>query len=257
MRQTFLAVVLSAVVAGSLAGRAQAIGVNRIDSQPITANELRLLGWFGLSYRVPLWKNMTDAERDYLVGGADAAGVLLLPILIVRYDGVAHEPRGAAWDQWVSYVQYEVRRYPTVHAWEVWNEPNAVKFGGTFAVHRWRRFVSRTARVIHAARADARVVAGGVSVVQPGWRRYLRVSEVDAVGLHPYTPTAARALRFIREARRIARKPVWVTELGWTGGSERWAARELRRFIRRFHGPTYWYHLRDNPYVSPDRKSVV
>jgi len=88
-----------------------------------------------------------------------------------------------------------------------------------------------------------------VSVSRPGWRRWLKVTGVDAVGVHPYTPTAAKALRYIREARRIAGKPIWVTELDWTGGGDRWAATELRRFVRGFHGPTYWYHLRDNPYV--------
>jgi hypothetical protein len=83
-------------------------------------------------------------------------------------------------------------------------------------------------------------------VTQRGWRRYLRVSGVNAVGVHPYAPTAAKALSLVREARRIARKPVWVTELDWTGGGERYKARELRRFVRRFHGATYWYHLQDS-----------
>ena len=50
----------------------------------------------------------------------------------------------------------------------------------------------------------------------------------------------------MREARRIARKPVWVTELDWTGGDDRYSARELRRFARGFRGPTYWYHLQDS-----------
>ena len=224
--------------------------MNRLDSEgTITPAELKVLGWYGLSYRVAFWMNMSDAERDSLVANAGAAGVKLLPILTVRYDGVAHEPRAAAWDQWAAYVANTVRRYPAIHAWEVWNEPNVVKFGGTIAVHRWRPFVARTARVIHSARPGTKAVAGGVSVSRPGWRRWLKVTGVDAVGLHPYTPTAAKALRYIREARRIAGKPIWVTELDWTGGGDRWAATELRQFVRAFHGPTYWYHLRDNPYV--------
>jgi hypothetical protein len=246
LRQTALALALSAAVAVSMTPSAGAIGVNRLDSENITTNELAALGWYALSYRVAFWENMTDAERDSLVWRAHVAGVPLLPILSVRYDGVAHEPRGAAWDEWALYVDKVVRRYPTVHSWEVWNEPNAVKFGGAFAVHRWRRFLARTARVIHHARARARVVAGGVSVTQPGWRRYLRVSGADAVGVHPYAPTAAEALRLVREARRIARKPTWVTELDWTGGGERYKATELRRFVRGFHGPTWWYHLQDS-----------
>jgi hypothetical protein len=244
MRCTLLAFVLSALLAALGAGQAAAIGVNRLDSEKITTGELAVLGWYTLSYRVAFWENMTDAERDSLVWRANAAGVPLLPILTVRYGGVAHEPRAAAWDEWAAYVDKVVRRYPTVHSWEVWNEPNAVKFGGAFAVHRWRRFVSRTAGVIHRARPEANVVAGGVSVAQPEWRRYLAVSGVDAVGLHPYAPSAAKALTLVREAGLIARKPVWVTELDWTGGGERYQARELRQFVRRFHGPIWWYHLR-------------
>lgn len=230
----------------SLPASAGAIGVNRLESETITPQELAGLGWWQLSYRVSFWENLTDLQRDTLVSEARAAGVPLLPILIVRYDGVAHEPRGAAWNQWAAYVWTVVRRYPGIHSWEVWNEPNARKFGGAFSVRRWRRFAARTARLIHGARRDARVVAGGVSVTERGWRRYLRVRDVDAVAVHPYAPTAARALRFIREARRIARKPIWVTELDWTGGDANYAARELGRFIRRFHGPTYWYHLQDS-----------
>src|SRR3954453_23157667 len=246
MRRTLLPFVLSALLAALGAGQAAAIGVNRLDSEKITTGELAVLGWDGLSYRVAFWENMTDAERDSLVWRANVAGVPLLPILSVRYNGVAHEPRGAAWDEWAAYVDKVVRRYPTVHSWEVWNEPNAVKFGGAFAAHRWRRFLARTARVIHRARPRARVVAGGVSVTQPGWRRYLRVSGADAVGVHAYAPTAAQALRRVREAPRIARKPIWVTELDWTGGGERYKARQLHRFVRGFRGPTWWYHLQDS-----------
>jgi hypothetical protein len=237
---------LCAVLVALPATRADAIGVNRIESESITPQELAGLGWWRLSYRVSFWQNLTDGQRDSLVQEAEAAGVPLLPILIVRYDGVAHEPRGAAWDQWAAYVREVVSRYPGIASWEVWNEPNALKFGGAFAVRRWQRFVARTAAVIHAARPDARVVAGGVSVTVAGWRRYLRVSGVDAVAVHPYAPTAAQALRLIQDAHRIARKPIWVTELDWTGGDDAYAARELHRFIRGFHGPTFWYHLRDS-----------
>jgi hypothetical protein len=247
MRRAIATIALSALLAGAAQAHAS-VGVNRLDSEPaITANELELLGWYGLSYRVPFWMNMSDAERDALVAGASATGVRLLPILIVRYDGVAHEPRAAAFGQWAAYVDRVVRRYPGIRDWEIWNEPNVLKFGGTIAVHRWRPFVSQTARIVHRARAGARAVAGGVSVGRRGWRRYLHVANVDAVAIHPYTPTAASALRLIREARAIARKPIWATELGWTGGNDRWVATELRRFVRGFHGPTFWYHLHDNP----------
>lgn len=231
---------------GASTTQAGAVGVNRIDSDAITPQEFAALGWWRLSYRVSFWEDMTDAQRDALVEGAQASGVPLLPILIARYDGVAHEPRAAAWTEWARYVSDVVRRYPGIHAWEVWNEPNALKFGGTFAVHRWRRFVARTAGVIHAARPSARVVAGGVTVTVRGWRSYLRVRGVDAVAVHPYAPTATDALRFVREAHRIARKPIWVTELDWTGGGNDYAARQLHEFIRGFHGPIFWYHLRDS-----------
>src|SRR3954466_11089398 len=151
MRRPLLAFVLSALLAALGAGQAAAIGVNRLHSEKITTGELAVLGWYALSSRVAFWENMTDAERDSLVWRANAAGVPLLPILTVRYGGVAHEPRAAAWDEWAAYVDRVVRRYPSVGSWEIWNEPNAVKFGGAFAVHRWRRFVSRTAGVIHRA----------------------------------------------------------------------------------------------------------
>jgi hypothetical protein len=196
---------------------------------------------------VAFWQHLSDAHRDGIVAEAERSGVPLLPILIVRADGVAHEPReGPALDEWLAYVSNVVRRYPGIHSWEIWNEPNARRFGGTISVRRWREFVSLTALVIHAARPDARVVAGGITVTVPGWRRYLRVQDVDAVAIHPYTANAAQALRLVREARRISRKPVWVTELDWIRGDAAYAARELRRFIAGFHGPTFWYHLRDD-----------
>src|SRR3954454_12449794 len=96
MRKALLTVALSALLAGFGAAGAGAIGVNRLDSENITTNELAGLGWYALSYRVAFWENMTDAERDSLVWRAHVAGVPLLPILSVRYNGVAYEPRGAA-----------------------------------------------------------------------------------------------------------------------------------------------------------------
>src|SRR4051794_38352910 len=137
MRRTLLAFVLSALLAALGAGQAAAIGVNRLDSEKITTSELAVLGWYGLSYRVAFWENMTDAERDSLVWRANAAGVPLLPILTVRYGGVAHEPRAAARGEWAADVGRGGRRHPGIGGWGVWEEPHALKFGGGVAVHPW------------------------------------------------------------------------------------------------------------------------
>jgi hypothetical protein len=47
---------------------------------------------------------------------------------------------------------------------------------------------------------------------------------MDAIGLHPYAPSPAKALEIIGEARAVTRthadqaKPIWVTEYGYSTG---------------------------------------
>lgn len=120
-------------------------------------------------------------------------------------------------------------------AYQIWNEPNLRFFWGG------RPNPKGYMRLLRAARAGlqqgdpaAHVVSGGlfreprrgtgVSAVkfldrmyrQPGAR-----AAIDAVGLHPYASRpkgvvdAIAASRRVMRARKDAKTPVWVTELGW------------------------------------------
>jgi hypothetical protein len=136
--------------------------------------------------------------------------------------------------------------------------------------------------VLRAVDPEARVVSGGLA-----WRyaggRYLAAAldeaggcAVDAIGAHPYAPTADRAMRNLAEARSVADSrraggvPVWTTEIGWRVGGrgysavpdeaaqawalDRFAAAATRRRDELDLGPSLAFALRDR--VNPNTGRV-
>ena len=193
-----------------------------------------------------------------------------------RVRGIAERfgPRGRFW------AEHPELPYRPFRAWEVWNEPNLRQFWDAREPdpEEYARLVVETRRVLRAADPHARIVSGGL-----GWRysggRYLRAvleeaggCAVDAVGIHPYAPTPARAMRALEEARSIADAagargvPLWTTEIGWKVRDRGYAgvpsetaqARSMQRFagatVRRrselWLGPSFAFALRDR--IDPE-----
>ena len=83
-------------------------------------------------------------------------------------------------------------------------------------------------RAIKSRDRRAKVVVAGLS--GEGWKHLRRLYRArarklfDVVAIHPYSPRVKSTLQAVRLTRRVmakyrdARKPLWITELGWSAG---------------------------------------
>jgi hypothetical protein len=193
---------------------------------------------------------------DDLVYRTARAGMRLFPTLVVSPGWAAkretYPPRRArAMRRWLKFVKAAVNRYgrggkfwrqhpelpkKPVRAWQVWNEPNFPSWWhGRPNARQYTRFLARSRRAIKRGDKRAVVVLAGLPESPLGIpaRRFLpqlyRAGArrlFDAVAVHGYARNPKGALRVVRRARSImrrhgdARKPIWVTEMGWaTGGA--------------------------------------
>jgi hypothetical protein len=161
---------------------------------------------------------------------------------------------------WSDFVRDAARRYgpggafwaenPSIPArpmssWEVWNEPNINEMTGqnhVVKVAEIARLLSITRAALRSASPLNRVVLGGLyRRPRPGHgirmtrflNRLYRLkhgrSLFDVVAIHPYAARPRQILNVTRSARRVmnlhgdTRKPLWITELGWTTGGRYWS----------------------------------
>ena len=186
------------------------------------------------------------AATDALVAAAAQRGLAILPVLqatagwAARRTGDAtspprdpatfrrflaalverYGPRGSLWVE-----RPELPRVP-IRDWQVWNEPNIIRYWSE------QPFARSYVRLLRAAHAALHTADPGVTVVLAGlpnvsWKALRAIyraggrGHFDAVALHPYTGKPADVLRLIRYARRVMREhgdrklPIWVTELSW------------------------------------------
>jgi Glycosyl hydrolase catalytic core len=178
-------------------------------------------------------------------------------------------PRGRFWRE---HPELPFRPF---RAWEVWNEPNLRQFWDARRpdAREYARLLRETRSVLRAVDPSARIVAGGLSWKYAGDRYLHRVlaeaggCAVDAIGVHPYAPTAARAVSALAEARAVADRggargvPLWTTEVGWKVGgrgtsavpdeaaqaraTDRFAVEGSRRRDELGLGPIFAFSLRD------------
>jgi hypothetical protein len=186
--------------------------------------------WF---FQVPSWMSadpatlpiQTQAERLWWFG-------------FVRDVARRYGPGGSFWAQNPS-----IPAHPMSY-WEVWNEPNIAGMTGPggVSVRGYAQLLRLTGEALRQASVQNRVVLGGL-YRRPrrgfGIRmtRYLQAlyklkggrSLFDAVAIHPYASLPRQVLAVTRSVRRVmnanrdARKPLWITELGWTTGGQYWS----------------------------------
>ncbi|HET7037914.1 MAG TPA: hypothetical protein VFI42_19730, partial [Thermomicrobiaceae bacterium] len=141
-------------------------------------------------------------------------------------------------DAWEGYVQAVVRRYhDRIHAWEIWNEPDAPIFwnnqdGGDPQVYL--TLLERAARVIKAIDHSATVLNGGVTGTERG-ANFLKAlldlgggKYLDGIALHGYVPNGYIDDPWFRTAvwpllaGMVTRsgKRLWITEVGWSSGAD-------------------------------------
>lgn len=245
-------------------------------------------------------------EIDYAIRKARAAGLkVLMPIA----DGVPYwasadpgkyeDAAGRHWNiywkpksiqDYVDFTRTIVTRYKAmgVHHYEVWNEPNFVRFwpSGPNAAE-YTALLRAAYPAIKMADPKATVVMGGLSgsdytflgaMYAAGARGYF-----DVAAVHPYTrdvdptlcwnePGTTRSAKFalcgIKEVRRTMlvhgdTRKIWLTEMGWStsavthGVSEATKADYLTKALTMIESYPYvtnvfWYSFRNNWWSNND-----
>ena len=164
--------------------------------------------------------------------------------------------------------------------WQMWNEVNSPTFWyAKPKVHQYKRLLVAGAAGVRAGDPSADIVLAGLFPT-PRIRNGVRMSKYltrlykagakphfDAVAVHPYALTPAKALASVDLARRIMRRfkdgksGTWITEVGWaTSGiktpltvSKRKQAKYLRQTFRKAASSrkrrklqgVFWYSFRD------------
>ena len=156
---------------------------------------------------------------------------------------------------WQEYVRQTVSHYHgTIHAWEIWNEPDtAWSWGGNDGGDpaAYLKLLQTAYQTIKSIDPNATVVTGGVTGTERGATWINKLLDLgggqyfDQLGIHGYIDPNAESVYYgpiwtlLKQAAARAGKPIWITEFGWSSsgsgsaatGSEaaqaNWIAREL------------------------------
>jgi hypothetical protein len=138
---------------------------------------------------------------------------------------------------WPAYVRKQVAATPAVPAWEITNEPEMPWWGGPIPAAAYMNMLREAHSIIKAANGDARLVGPAVgatsecvaylqSLIDMGLLEF-----VDAISVHYYVYHQSQQLA---EVKRIVagRKPIWITETGWTTADQEGGEQEQRAYIQ-------------------------
>lgn len=138
-------------------------------------------------------------------------------------------------EDFAAFAYAVVSRYKDrVHYWEVWNEPdNALYWMPTPSIPAYTQLLIAASSAIKSADPNAKVLVAGMVSPEPatsslqgiadngGWNAF------DIISLHPYTDPlgpeegniATAGLGQVQAlSDRLGKKPIWVTEYGWSTG---------------------------------------
>jgi len=138
---------------------------------------------------------------------------------------------------WAAYVKRQVEATPDVRAWEIANEPEMNWWGGPIAPENYLSMLREARATIRAANPEARVVGPAVGANAEGVAYLKTLVEhglldlVDAVSVHYYP--FHRSTQFEDVKRVVAgRRPIWITETGWTTADQAGGEEAQSAFIR-------------------------
>jgi hypothetical protein len=173
---------------------------------------------------------------------------------------------------WPALVRKEVLGVPAVAAWEIANEPEMSWWGGPIAPGDYMKMLRDAHSIIRSAQPGARIVAPAVGATEEGVA-YLRkliesglLEYVDAVSVHYYVFHRSQQLEAVK--RLVAgRKPIWITETGWTTADQEGGEEAQRRYVEEYYDPErgilgadpaieviFNYQLNDEHYPAPPHK---
>jgi hypothetical protein len=173
---------------------------------------------------------------------------------------------------WPALVQKEVHAVPAVDAWEIANEPEMSWWGGPISPGDYMKMLRDAHAIIRSAQPDARIVAPAVGATEEGVA-YLRklidaglLEYVDAVSVHYYVFHKSQQLEAVKQLV-AGRKPVWITETGWTTADQEGGEEAQRRYVEDYYDPDrgilgadpaieviFNYQLNDEHYPAPPNK---
>jgi hypothetical protein len=133
--------------------------------------------------------------------------------------------------------------YHPVTSYEIWNEPNLrLNWGGPPNARNYLKLLQVSTPVIHANDPSAKVIFAGLfpfprpefgvhalKFLNSYFRHKGAKKWFDALSLHPYSFTPKQVVPTVRlfrknlNSHKAAKKPIWITELGWTTGGHDWA----------------------------------
>jgi Glycosyl hydrolase catalytic core len=190
-------------------------------------------------------KLVTDAARNH---------IRTLPVLVGSPSYAASQQSyppetASARAQFLSFIRDAVARYGSRGSfwskhrklprlpppgWEVWNEPNLSYFwNGSPDASDYVSLLKLARGAVRSRDPRAKIVLAGVTNSRAwsidAWTKALyRVpgfaSSFDVLAIHPYAAgwggilTAARDVTGIARAHQDGRKPLWITETGWSTG---------------------------------------
>ena len=151
-------------------------------------------------------------------------------------------PKGSFW------AAHPTLPYHPVGSYEIWNEPNLrINWGGPPNARDYLGLLRASKPVIRGVDPSAQILFAGLfPFPRPEFgvkalkflNRFYRYKgakkSFDILSLHPYSflpnqvvPTV-RLFRKLLNAHRSAKKPIWITELGWTTGGHDFGNRALQ-----------------------------
>ncbi len=173
---------------------------------------------------------------------------------------------------WSAYVKEQVLATSDVPAWEITNEPEMKWWGGPIPPADYMRMLREAHAIIRAANADARIVGPAVGANSEGIV-YLKslidmglLEHVDAISVHYYV---FHKNLLLEEVKRIVagRKPIWITETGWTTADQEGGEQAQRTYVQRYYDRKHGilgadpaveliinYELNDEHYPAPPDK---
>jgi Glycosyl hydrolase catalytic core len=138
---------------------------------------------------------------------------------------------------WSAYVKRQVEATPDVPAWEITNEPEMTWWGGPIPPSTYMTMLREAHAIIKAANGNARLVGPAIGASSEGVA-YLKslidmglLEYLDAISVHYYV--YHRNLRLEEAKRTVAgRKPIWITETGWTTADQEGGEQAQRSYVR-------------------------
>lgn len=162
-------------------------------------------------------------------------------------------------EDFMNFHRFVANRYKgRVKYYYFWNEPNGCSWingcSNSDSYPVYTRWLIRCSQAVKQADPDAKIIAGRIDYhagVSHGWQYIQGMYEhgagphIDGIAIHPYgSPLHWQA---IRDTRRVmvengdGHKPIWITEYGWSSGSEEERTANLVNVLTELNKPEFHY----------------